>query len=39
VALISPRDPAYDLVRQSRRCAVLVRQAGLDVTWVTAQRR
>jgi hypothetical protein len=39
VWLMSPRDPAYDLVRQSRRFAALVRQAGLDVAWVTARRR
>jgi len=39
VWVISPRDPAYDLVRQSRRFEDLVRQAGLDVAWVTARRR
>ena len=39
VWVISPRDPAYDLVRQSSRFAALVRQARLDVAWVTAQRR
>jgi serine/threonine-protein kinase len=37
--IMSPRDPAYDLVRQSPRFAALVRQAGLDVAWVTAPRR
>ena len=39
VWLMSVRDPAYDLVRQSQRFADLVRQAGLDVAWVTARRR
>jgi serine/threonine-protein kinase len=39
VWVISPRDPAYDLVRHSARFAALVRQAGLDVAWVTARRR
>jgi hypothetical protein len=39
VALIPLRDPAYDLVRKSRRFAALVRQAGLDVARVTAPRR
>jgi len=37
--LLSVRDPAYDLVRQSPRFAALVRKAGLDVTRVTAPRR
>jgi tetratricopeptide (TPR) repeat protein len=39
VWVISPRDPAYDLVRQSPRFKALVRQAGLDVAWVTARNR
>jgi len=39
VAVISPRDPAYDPVRESPRFANLVRRAGLDVAWVTARRR
>ena len=37
-ALMSVRDPAYDLVRQSPRFAALVRRAGLDVRRVTAPR-
>jgi len=37
--LMSVRDPAYDLVRQSPRFAALVRKAGLDVTRVTEPRR
>ena len=39
VWVISPRDPAFDLVRQSPRFTALVRRAGLDVAWVTAPRR
>jgi eukaryotic-like serine/threonine-protein kinase len=39
VWLMSPRDPAYDLVRHSERFAALARQAGLDVAWVTKRRR
>ena len=39
VWVISPRDPAYDLVRHSERFKDLVRQAGLDVAWVTKPRR
>lgn len=39
IAVISPRDPAFDLVRPSRRFAALVREAGLDVAWMTRQRR
>jgi tetratricopeptide (TPR) repeat protein len=38
VWLISPRDPAYDPVRQSKRFADLVRRAGLDVAWATVRR-
>jgi len=37
--VISPRDPAYDPVRRSRRFAALVNKAGLDVPWVTAGNR
>ena len=39
VALIPPRDPAYDLVRRSRRFEDLIRQAGLDDRSLTAPRR
>ena len=39
VFVISPRDPAFDPVRQSTRFAELVGEAGLDVAWVTAPRR
>ena len=39
VWVISPRDPAYDLVRQSPRFKALVRKAGVSVDWVTAPRR
>ena len=39
VWVISPRDPAFDLVRQSPRFAALVGKAGLDVAWVTERRR
>ena len=39
VWVISPRDPAYDLVRQSSRFKTLVRKAGMNVEWVTAPRR
>jgi serine/threonine-protein kinase len=39
VWLISPRDPAFDPIRQSPRFTDLVRKAGLDVAWVTAERR
>ena len=38
VFVISPRDPAFDLVRQSPRFKALVSQAGLDTAWVTAPR-
>lgn len=38
IALIPLRDPAWDLVRQSRRFAALVRQAGLDERSLTARR-
>ena len=37
--VISPRDPAYDLVRQSERFKDLVDDARLNVPWVTAPRR
>ena len=37
VWVISPRDPAFDLVKQSKRFAALVRQAGMDTAWVTAR--
>jgi serine/threonine-protein kinase len=39
VWIVSPRDPAFDLVRQSRRFVDLVRRAGLDTAWVTSRRR
>ena len=38
VWVISPRDPAYDLVRQSPRFVSLVRQAKMNVEWVTRRR-
>jgi TolB-like protein/Tfp pilus assembly protein PilF len=38
IAPIPPCDPAWDLVRQSRRFAALVRQAGLDERSLTAKR-
>ena len=39
VYVVSPRDPAYDPIRHSLRFANLVRDAGLDVAWMTAPRR